>query len=62
MDGWWDNELRRSEGPDTENWYGRASLLFDASETLEIIAAFGQLTYSPTDRVRVQSERTPGGE
>jgi len=40
MDGWWDNQYLRSQGPNTDNWYGRASLLFDASDKIEVIAKY----------------------
>ena len=40
MDGWWDNRLLGDEGPDTSNVYARGSLLFDATDTLEIIAKY----------------------
>ena len=40
MDGWWDNQYLREQGPDTNNWYGRASVLFDASDRVEVIAKY----------------------
>ena len=40
MDGWWDNKALNTEGPDRDNWYGRASLLFDATDNLEVIAKY----------------------
>jgi len=40
MDGWWDNQLLKDQGPDTEDWYGRGSFLFDATENLEVIAKY----------------------
>ncbi|MEE4144970.1 MAG: TonB-dependent receptor, partial [Halieaceae bacterium] len=40
MDGWWDNQYLKNQGPDSDNWYGRASLLFDASDKLEVIAKY----------------------
>jgi len=40
MDGWWDNQYLKEQGPDTDNWYGRASLLFDASDKVEVIAKY----------------------
>lgn len=39
-DGWWDNKLLGTEGPDDENVYARGSLLFDVSDTLEILAKY----------------------
>jgi len=38
MDGWWDNKLLGEEGPDTDNWYARGSLLFDLSDTVAVLA------------------------
>lgn len=40
MDGWWDNQYLKSQGPNSDNWYGRASLLFDASDDVEVIAKY----------------------
>jgi outer membrane receptor protein involved in Fe transport len=40
MDGWWDNKELNTEGPDRDNWYARGSLLFDASDSLEVIAKY----------------------
>lgn len=40
MDGWWDNEYRKDQGPDKENTYARGSLLFDATDRLEVIAKY----------------------
>ena len=40
MDGWWDNTFLEAEGPDRENLYARGSLLFEPTDTLEIIAKY----------------------
>ena len=40
MDGWWDNKELGTEGPDRDNWYGRASLLFEPSDTVEVTAKY----------------------
>jgi outer membrane receptor for Fe3+-dicitrate len=41
MDGWWDNrQLDHEEPPDTDDWYGRGSLLLDATDKLEILAKY----------------------
>ena len=40
MDGWWDNKLLNEEGPDKDNFYARGSLLFEPTDTLEIIAKY----------------------
>jgi outer membrane receptor protein involved in Fe transport len=40
MDGWWDNKLLNEEGPDRDNLYVRGSLLFEPTETLEVIAKY----------------------
>ncbi len=37
MDGWWDNRLLNEEGPDRDNLMIRASLLWDASDTVEVM-------------------------
>ncbi len=40
MDGWWDNEYLKHEGPNSDNWYGRGQLLFDVGDKVEIIAKY----------------------
>jgi outer membrane receptor protein involved in Fe transport len=40
MDGWWDNVITGAEGPNNENWYARGSILWEASDTLEISAKY----------------------
>lgn len=40
MDGWWDNETLNEEGPDKDNLYMRASLLWDAGDTVEVLAKY----------------------
>jgi len=36
MEGWWDNETLKETGPDKDNWYGRGSLRWDPTDTLEV--------------------------
>lgn len=40
MDGWWDNETLDKEGPDRDNTFARASLLWDASDDIEVLAKY----------------------
>jgi len=40
MDGWWENETLDKEGPDKDNTYARASLLWDASDSVEVLAKY----------------------
>jgi iron complex outermembrane receptor protein len=40
MDGWWENEITGSEGRDDDIWYGRGSLRWLATDTLEINAKY----------------------
>ncbi len=40
MDGWWDNQYLKHQGPNSDNWYGRGQLLFDVSDTLEVLAKY----------------------
>jgi outer membrane receptor protein involved in Fe transport len=40
MDGWWDNKTLDTEGPDKDNLYIRGSLLWDASDTVEVLAKY----------------------
>ncbi|MFT6286739.1 MAG: outer membrane receptor protein involved in Fe transport [Alcanivorax sp.] len=40
MDGWWDNETLNEEGPDKDNLYIRASLLWDAADNVEVLAKY----------------------
>lgn len=40
MDGWWENTVTGSEGRNDDLWYGRASLRWLASDTLEISAKY----------------------
>lgn len=37
MDGWWDNHQLKEEGPDKDNLMIRASLLWDISDTAELL-------------------------
>lgn len=40
MDGWWDNEFLDEKGPQNDDWYGRGQLLWEPTETLEILAKY----------------------
>ncbi|MEH6570604.1 MAG: TonB-dependent receptor [Halioglobus sp.] len=40
MDGWWDNRLLREEGPERDNQMIRASLLWDASDGVEVLLKY----------------------
>jgi len=40
MDGWWKNETLNVDGPDNDNLFIRGSLLWDASEDLEVLAKY----------------------
>ncbi|MEH6581893.1 MAG: TonB-dependent receptor [Halioglobus sp.] len=40
MDGWWDNETLNVEGPDKDNLFVRASLLWDATDNIEVLAKY----------------------
>lgn len=53
MDGWWDNELLKKQGPNTDNWYGRGSLLFDASDNVEVIAKYEYGDFQSDDKPAV---------
>jgi iron complex outermembrane receptor protein len=53
MDGWWDNKFKSAEGPNTDNWYGRASLLFDVSDSVEVIAKYEYGDFQADDRPAV---------
>jgi iron complex outermembrane receptor protein len=53
MDGWWDNRLLETQGPNKDNWYGRGSLLFDASDRVEIIAKYEYGDFQTDDKALV---------
>ena len=40
IDGWWENVITGSRGPDQENLYARGSIRWEASDTLEINAKY----------------------
>ncbi len=40
MDGWWDNKTLDTEGPDKDNLFVRGTLLWDAADTLEVLAKY----------------------
>jgi iron complex outermembrane receptor protein len=53
LDGWWDNKLLKTQGPNRDNWYGRAGLLFDASDTLEILTKYEYGDFQTDDQALV---------
>lgn len=53
MDGWWDNRLLETQGPNTDNWYGRGSLLFDVSQKMEVIAKYEYGDFQTRDKALV---------
>lgn len=53
IDGWWDNVTTGAEGPNDENWYARGSLLWDATDTLEINAKYEQGDFQRDSRPTV---------
>lgn len=53
MDGWWDNKLLKEQGPNSDNWYGRAGLLFDASDNVEVIVKYEYGDFQSDDRPAV---------
>lgn len=40
MDGWWRNETLNADGPDKDNLFIRGSLLWDASDDVEVLAKY----------------------
>jgi len=36
LQGWWEDVTTGEEGPDTDNWYARGSLRWDAADALEV--------------------------
>lgn len=59
FDGWWDNEQLNEEGPDKDNWYARASLRWEATDTLEILAKieYGEFETNAKPSVVYQSDQ-----
>ncbi len=53
MDGWWDNRLLERQGPNTDNWYTRGSLLFDASARVEVLAKYEYGDFKTDDKALV---------
>ena len=53
MDGWWENKLTGGEGPNADNWYGRAALLFDVSDNIEVIAKYEYGDFQTDDQASV---------
>jgi iron complex outermembrane receptor protein len=53
MDGWWDNTELNKEGPDKENLYIRGSLLWDATDTLEVLAKYEHGDFDVANRPSV---------
>jgi iron complex outermembrane recepter protein len=59
MDGWWDNKQLNEEGPDRDNTMIRASLLWDAADTLEVMFKYeyGDFETSSLPSVIYQSDQ-----
>ncbi|MEH6610669.1 MAG: TonB-dependent receptor [Halioglobus sp.] len=53
MDGWWDNETLDEEGPDKDNLYIRASLLWDAADNVEVLAKYENGDFETANRPAV---------
>ncbi|MFT5711516.1 MAG: iron complex outermembrane receptor protein [Halioglobus sp.] len=53
MDGWWDNTELNKEGPDKENLYIRGTLLWDASDTVEVLAKYEHGDFDVANRPSV---------
>ncbi|PLW69841.1 TonB-dependent receptor [Pseudohalioglobus lutimaris] len=53
MDGWWENETLDKEGPDKDNLFIRGSLLWEATDTLEIIAKYEHGDFETLGRPQV---------
>ena len=53
MDGWWDNTQLNTEGPDKDNLYIRGSLLWDATDTLEVLVKYEHGDFDIADKPRV---------
>jgi iron complex outermembrane recepter protein len=66
MDGWWDNEQLNEEGPDKDNLFLRGSVLWDVSDTLEVLAKYEHGDFEVVGRPQVvyqsdQPENFEGG-
>lgn len=53
MDGWWENTLLNTEGPDKNNLYVRASLLWEASDAVEVLVKYEHGDFDVADKPRV---------
>ncbi len=53
MDGWWDNETLDSEGPDKDNLFIRGTLLWDASDSVEVIVKYEHGDFETVERPHV---------
>jgi outer membrane receptor protein involved in Fe transport len=53
MDGWWENETLNEEGPDKDNLFVRASLLWEATDTLEVLAKYEHGDFEVVGRPQV---------
>ena len=51
MDGWWDNKILGEEGPDRDNLFVRGSLLWDASDNLEVLAKYEHGDFEVTSQI-----------
>ena len=59
MDGWWENKTLNDEGPDKDNLFARASLLWDISENVEVLAKYeyGDFDVATLPAIVYQSDR-----
>lgn len=53
MDGWWDNETLDTEGPDKDNLFIRGSVLWDISDSVEVIAKYEHGDFETVERPHV---------
>ena len=49
MDGWWDNQELKHQGPNSDNWYGRGSLLFDVTDKVEVTTKYEHGDFQSND-------------
>jgi len=50
MDGWWDNKTLNRDGPDRENLFARASLLWDVSNDVEALIKYERGHFDESDQ------------
>jgi iron complex outermembrane recepter protein len=53
MDGWWENETLNEEGPDRDNLFIRTSILWDASDAVEVLAKYEHGDFETVGRPQV---------